>query len=72
MQAHFNISVPYLATQNYTQLLHDRAVTRPQVLQYLQEALAHPSNECCAAQCCFNQLLLCDCESSVLQVRSWS
>lgn len=68
LQAYFNISVPYLAPKNYTQLLHDRGMTKPQVLRYLQEALANPSNDCCAAQCCFNQLLLCDCETSVLQV----
>jgi hypothetical protein len=45
-------------------------MSQAQVLKYLSEALAGPSDSCCAAQCCFNQLLLCDCEQSVLQVGS--
>lgn len=52
LQAYFNITVPFLAPQNYTQLLHDRGYTRSQVLRYMREALAKPSNACCAAQCC--------------------
>jgi hypothetical protein len=68
MQAHFNISVSFLEPQNYTQLLVDRGITQAQVLRYLRTALASPSDSCCAAQCCFNQLLLCDCEPSVVEV----
>lgn len=68
VQAYFNITVPFLAPQNYTQLLTDRGVTRAQVIQYLNQALAAPSPRCCSASCCFNQLLMCDCEPSVLQV----
>lgn len=68
MQAHFNISMSFLEPQNYTQLLVDRGITQAQVLRYLRTALASPSDSCCAAQCCFNQLLLCDCEPSVVEV----
>lgn len=70
LQAHLNISVSFLMPQNYTQLLDERGVTQGQVLQYLQAALASPSDSCCAAQCCYNQLLLCDCEPSVVEVRA--
>lgn len=60
--------MPFLVPQNYTALLSEKGVSRAQVLRYLAEALASPSDSCCAAQCCFNQLLLCDCEPSVVQV----
>lgn len=61
-------TLPYLAPANYTQLVLDRGVSRQQVVRTLKQALARPSKECCAAQCCFNQRLLCDCEPSVVQV----
>lgn len=69
MQSHFfNLTGPYMGPANYTQLLTEQGVSQAQVLQYLKEALASPSDNCCAALCCFNQLLLCDCEPPVLQV----